>query len=164
MARFVYIARHAWAGQFGDPGYSDDSLRELEDEGAERYARVVQTLAERGFAPDLVATSPFTRCLQTAQLIARHTMHSPEVVTLESLVPGSDIQSLMDWTRKSNCEQVCWVGHAPDVTTMTAALVANGGANIRFAKGAIAAVRVDGPVDYGAGELYWHLTAKSLGL
>ena len=60
-SRFVYIARHAWASEFGDPRWSDDSLRELEADGAERYVKVVEALAERGFAPELVATSPYAR-------------------------------------------------------------------------------------------------------
>ena len=58
----IYIARHAWAYEFGDPRWPDDSQRELEPEGADRYMQVVQTIAERGFAPELVATSPYTRC------------------------------------------------------------------------------------------------------
>ena len=164
MASFIYVVRHAWAGHFGDPGWSDDSLRELEDSGAKRFATMVEALAERGFAPEIVATSPFTRCLQTAQIVAELTPHRPEVVSLESLVPGSDFGAVIEWTRKARCEQVCWVGHAPDVGLMTAALVGDGSACIRFAKGSVAAVRMHGGFDAAAGELYWHATAKSLGL
>ena len=48
---FIYIARHAWAGERGDPRWPDDSLRELTPEGIERYTKVVKALAERGFEP-----------------------------------------------------------------------------------------------------------------
>jgi phosphohistidine phosphatase len=96
----LFLARHAWAGHFGDPGWSDDSLRELTPEGIERYSRVVQTLAERGFAPRRIATSPYSRCRQTADLIAKYTDHRPEVEELDALQPGSDLRALLIWRRR----------------------------------------------------------------
>jgi phosphohistidine phosphatase SixA len=161
---FLYIARHAWAYEFGDLRWPDDSLRELDPEGAERYMRVVQALAERGFAPEVVATSPYTRCQQTAEIIAKHTSAQPEITNLEALEPHSDLAALIEWSRKSGCKEICWVGHAPDVGLMTSALIGDAHANIRFAKGAIAAIRFDEQLDHAAGQLYWHATAKSLGL
>lgn len=160
----IYVARHAWASHFGDPRWPRDSLRELDPEGIDRYRQVVEQLAERGFAPEIVATSPYTRCRQTAELIARHTSQQPEVVELDALEPSSDIGALLEWSRDTNCQQICWVGHAPDVSHMAAALVGKGRMNIRFAKGAVAAIRLFSEIDYAAGELYWHTTAKLLGV
>ncbi len=161
---FIYIARHAWAYDFGDPRWPDDSQRELEPEGAERYMRVVQTLAERGFAPEAIISSPYARCQQTAEIIAQYTPNRPEITLSESLAPGSDFSALVEWSRASGCDQVCWVGHAPDVGYLAAALVSDNSSHIRFAKGTVAAVRLDGEISHGAGELYWLTTAKSLGL
>lgn len=161
----LYIARHAWAGHFGDAGWSDDSLRELEPAGERRYVAVVEALAERGFAPEVIATSPYVRCRQTADIIANHTPADPEVVELDALRPGSDFDAVAQWTRDlGECEAVCWVGHAPDVGRMTATLVGDGSGAIRFAKGGVAAVRLYDEAGPGAGELYWHATAKLLGL
>jgi hypothetical protein len=42
--------------------------------------------------------------------------------------------------------------------------VGDGQANIRFAKGAVAAIRWFSEIDYGTGELSWHATAKLLGV
>ncbi len=47
---FLYIARHAWAAERGDPRWPDDSLRELTPDGIERYTRMVKALAARGFS------------------------------------------------------------------------------------------------------------------
>ena len=104
------------------------------------------------------------RCTQTAAIIARHTPGTPEVVELEALEPGSDLETLFEWPRQSGRNHVCWVGHAPDVGVMAAALVGDGRANIRFAKGAVASVRLFSTLDIGAGELHWHATAKMLGV
>ncbi len=161
---FIYIARHAWAHEFGDPRWPDDSQRELEFDGAERYMQVVETLAERGFEPEAVVTSPFVRCRQTADLISRHTVNTPSVTEIDALQPGSDFEQIAQWSNACGVKDICWVGHTPDVDQLTAALIGDASAKIRFAKGAIAAVRYDGKIGPGCGELYWHVTAKSLGL
>jgi len=162
--QFIYVARHAWAHGFGDPRWPDDSLRELEADGAERYIRMIETIAERGFAPEVIATSPYVRCRQTAEIISQVTPHQPEIAEVGALRPGSDFEALVEWTKQTDCQQICWVGHAPDVGNMTAALVGGSRADLRFAKGAIASVRLFEPVGYGCGELYWLVTAKSLGV
>ena len=161
---FIYIARHAWAHEFGDPRWPDDSQRELEVDGAERYMRVVEAMAERGFAPEAIATSPYVRCRQTADLIAQYTSAQPPVTELAALEPGSDFEALVAWSQEANCQQICWVGHAPDVGNLTAAIVGDHRADIRFAKGAIAAVKTFEPLGHSCGELYWLVTAKSLGV
>lgn len=161
---YLFIARHAWAGERGDPRWPDDSLRELTREGIERYTKVVKTLAARGFAPSHIATSPYTRCVQTAQIIAQHVEGNPEIDELEALEPGSDIEPLLEWSREHDHTNTCWVGHSPDVEFLTACLIGNGDANIRFAKGAIASIKFESDLAPDNGELYWLATAKSLGL
>jgi phosphohistidine phosphatase len=162
---FIYIVRHAWAYEHGDPRWPDDSQRPLEDEGAERFARVVKRLLDRGFEPAAIATSPYVRCRQTADIVAAHAEGSPDVVELPALEPGSDFATLCEWTQQhADGESVAWVGHAPDVSLLAAALTGDGGAGIRFAKGAVAAIRVDDEVGPACGELHWLATAKLLGV
>jgi phosphohistidine phosphatase len=162
---FIYIARHAWAGERGDPRWPDDSLRELTAEGIERYTAVVKALAARGFAPETIATSPYTRCRQTADLIAKFVSGKPKIDELEALEPGSDLEPLIEWTNEQGGNDVCWVGHSPDVERLAAELIGDGAARVRFAKGAVAAVGFDGDAaNAGGGELYWLATAKLLGV
>src|SRR5215213_3015908 len=161
---FLYIARHAWAGERGDPRWPDDSLRELTPEGIQRYTKVVKTLADRGFQPERIAPSPYRRCRQTADIIADHVTSKPKIDELKSLEPGSELQPLIDWSNDQSGGDVCWVGHSPDVEELAAALSGNGSACIRFAKGAVAAIGFGDQVAAGAGELYWLATAKLLGI
>jgi phosphohistidine phosphatase len=161
---FLYIARHAWAGERGDPRWPDDSLRELTQDGIDRYTKVVKALADRGFKPERIATSPYTRCRQTADIIAKHVAGKPSIEELESLEPASELTPLIDWTNKQDGRDVCWVGHSPDVEELAAALIGKGDACIRFAKGAVVAIGFGDEVVAGAGELYWLATAKLLGV
>ena len=139
---FLFIARHAWAGEHGDPRWPDDSLRELTPDGIQRYTKVVKALAECGFSPDRIATSPYTRCRQTADIIAQYTANTSTIDELDALQPGSEIEPILEWSREytQNSKDICWVGHSPDVEWLTAALIGDGDACIRFAKGAVAAI------------------------
>jgi phosphohistidine phosphatase len=160
---FLFIARHAWAGERGDPRWPDDSLRELTPEGIDRYTNVVKALAARGLAPSRIATSPYTRCRQTAEIIAEHVVDNPTIDDLEAIEPGADLEPLLEWSRAQGDADTCWVGHSPDVERLTADLLGDGTARIRFAKGAVAAISFESEINSGAGELYWLATAKLLG-
>jgi len=161
---FIYIARHAWAGVHGDPRWPDDSQRPLTAEGVERYEEVVKALAKRGFAPQRIATSPYVRCRQTAEIISRRTPDKPPIEELEALEPGSYLDPVIEWTNAQGGADVCWVGHSPDVERFTALMIGDSSATIRFAKGAVAAIECDMEVIAGGGELYWLATAKLLGV
>jgi phosphohistidine phosphatase len=161
---FIYIARHAWAGEHGDPRWPDDSQRPLTPEGTARYDQVVKLLVDRGFAPARIATSPYVRCRQTADILAQRVAGSPAIVELEDLEPGSYLEPVIEWTNGQGGVDVCWVGHSPDVERFTAALTGGSSSRIRFAKGAVAAIQFDEEVYAGGGELYWLATAKLLGV
>lgn len=160
----LYIVRHAWAGQSGDPRWPD-AERPLTDEGRQRFAQVVQKLASVGFAPTIIATSPLARCRQTAEIVAEGLPGRPKVVELEELAPGSDLRGLLKWTagQADNHQEIAWVGHAPDVGRLAAELIGNGSSAVDFSKGAVAAIRFDDRLKAGEGELRWLVSAKVLG-
>jgi phosphohistidine phosphatase len=161
----LYIVRHAWANH---PDWADDFSRPLTDEGRARFARIVEKLAEHDFAPELLLTSPLARCRQTAELIAQRLSKKSkkvEVVPRDELQPGSHLRELVQWTAEhaAHCQEVAWVGHAPDVSLMTAALIGEGKSSLAMAKGAVAAIRFEALPEIGGGELKWLATAKLLG-
>lgn len=161
----LYIARHAWAGHFGDPGWHSDADRELTPEGIDRYRQVVQALGERDVAPSRIATSPYVRCAQTAAIFSEEIVGQPPVDEMAALAPGVDFADLCVWADVYSSEgDLAWVGHNPDVERLVALLIDDPSAWVRFAKGSMAAIEFDGPVRRREGKLLWHLTAKSLGL
>jgi phosphohistidine phosphatase len=159
----LYIVRHAFAGQHGDPGYPDDSLRPLTKKGRKQFSRCVKKLARRGFAPGVVATSPYVRCRQTADVICERLCPAPEVVELADLEPGSRFDEVVAWSNAQGVEELAWVGHAPDVDRLAAALLGVGEGALLFAKGAVAAIYFDDDIAAGKGELRWLATPKLLG-
>jgi len=158
----LYIVRHAYAGQHGDPRYPDDSLRPLTERGAKQFRKVVKKLAKRSFDPAVVATSPYVRCRETADLVCER-LDRVELVELAALEPGSDLDALVAWSNEQSAETIAWVGHAPDVNELAAALIGASGPGLDFAKGAVAAIDFEGSIAAGQGELRWFATPKILG-
>jgi phosphohistidine phosphatase SixA len=142
----------------------------LTAEGAERYRRVVERLALAGVAPARIATSPYTRCRQTAELWSAGLPDSPPIDELQALAPGSDLATVSAWAKaNASAGDLCCVGHNPDVERIVASLVGSSTVVARFAKGAVACLRFDhapnGRFDgRTAGMLEWHCTAKLLGI
>jgi phosphohistidine phosphatase len=159
----LYIVRHAWAEERDAERWPADDLRPLTRPGQKRFRRLVRRLAERGFAPELVATSPLVRCRQTAEIIREELPGRPAVVRREELAPGGDLEELLAWTAGEEAA-LAWVGHAPDVGRHLAALLGAGAGAIEFAKGAVACVDFEDREALGRGRLRWLATAKIAGV
>ena len=160
----LYIVRHAWAGDRDPEQWPDDDLRPLTRDGQKRFGKFIKRLTKRGFSPTIVATSPLVRCRQTADLIAEHLSTHSEIITLDALSPESDLQALIEWTAARTEDSIAWVGHAPSVSHLAAGLIGSGNADIRFAKGAVAAIDFEQPIAPGNGQLQWLATAKLIGI
>ena len=159
----LYIVRHAWAEERDETRWPDDGLRPLTGKGRKRFAKFLKRLSSAGFEPTLVATSPLVRCRETADLLLEQLDGEAKLVELDALRPGSDLSALLAWAAEQPDQEIAWVGHAPDVGDLAAALIGEGTAAIRFAKGAVVAIRFDARLDRAAGELQWLATAKLLG-
>src|SRR5207248_334920 len=103
----------------------------------------------------LVATSPLVRCRQTADEIAEHARPKPELVELDILKPGAQLDPLVSWSNEQGVEALAWVGHAPDVDDLAAALIGSRSGAVVFGKGAVAAIDFDDEIVTGKGDLRW---------
>ena len=151
----LYVIRHAVAEDVSPDG--DDRSRRLTKKGRRKFARLVRALDAAGMEIDLVATSPLVRTRETAALLSETLDGRPPVVVVDALAPGSDWQTLVEWTIRQDAGSVAWVGHAPCVGRLVALAIGDGTAAIRMQKGAVAAIRLDdGPGQ--PGELEWLAT------
>ena len=126
---------------------------------ADLDSRAAREEARQAFRPD---GQDIPRAVDGAG--ANLAIERPAIVELEDLEPGSYLEPVLKWTNEQGGADVCWCGHSPDVERFVAALVSDGSARVRFAKGAVAAIEFDDEAAIGAGELCWLATAKSLGV
>jgi phosphohistidine phosphatase len=159
----LYIMRHAWAEEPSDFRYPDDSQRPLTDDGRRRFRRVAAKFVERGVRPTQIASSPYLRTMQSAEILAKELDGKVNVVEQPALAPGAHLESLLAWSAQFEDAEIAWVGHMPDVGGLTSQLIGAATNRIGFSKGAIAAIDFDGKPEIGRGILCWLITAKMLG-
>lgn len=164
----VVLLRHGIAEErtrFAKTG-QPDSERPLTVKGAERTRRAVAGLLN--LVPDLtiVATSPYQRARQTAELVAAACdpgdVDGPTVV--EALRPAGEAAEIGRWLEGCPEEAtVALVGHEPDLSGLMAWLTtADSVGFARFKKAGACLIELRSARGPGGGELQWLLTPAIL--
>lgn len=146
----IYLLRHAHAGN-PDQWTGDDAQRPLSAKGRKQAERLGRFLAERGFKPDAIVTSPKVRASQTAELLGAQL--NVRVETDQRLGMPLDVDVLADIVDDAGGRAVVLVGHDPDFSELAAAL--SGTRHLPMKKGALARIDVTPPVREGSGLLRW---------
>ena len=155
----LYLFRHGNA-EDAPPGRPDSS-RALTAEGRERTAAVVKMARSAGVMPSLIASSPYLRAVQTADVAAKEFGWKGDVLPLVSLVPHgtpeavwSDIRGLKDEAA------VLLAGHEPLMANLAAYLLNAPGLILDMKKSAM--VRIDIAASGAAprGVLRWMIVSK----
>ena len=147
----LYLLRHADAGDpMAWPG--DDAERPLSAKGKRQARRLGSMLADIGWKPDLILTSPKVRAAQTARLVGRAVDVEPTDETrLASAFELGDVGSML--AGHPEARRVVLVGHDPDFSSVASTLT---GAAIELRKGAIARIDLtDSAPAAGNGALRW---------
>ena len=147
----LYLLRHADAGDpMAWPG--DDAERPLSAKGRRQARRLGSLLADIGWKPDLILTSPKVRAAQTAQLVGRAVDVTPDDDSrLASGFKVSDLGNILN--SHPDARRVVLVGHDPDFSSVASTLT---GAAIELRKGAIARIDLaDSAPAAGQGALRW---------
>jgi len=149
----LYLLRHAHAG---DPAKwtGPDSARPLSDKGQGQAVRMGLFLADAGFVPDLIMSSPLVRALETARLVA--TPLGLPIIVSNDLASSLDLDSLDRLlTRAGNPRRPLLVGHDPDFSMLAADLA--GVAELPVRKGTLLRIDTRRPLQAGSGVLRWLL-------
>jgi phosphohistidine phosphatase len=148
----LYLLRHAHAGNSATWD-GPDSERPLSAKGRRQAARLGAFLAERGFAPDAIVTSPKLRARQTAELVADAIGIA---ISVDDRLGGElDPAVVGDIAERVGGTSVVIVGHDPEFSELAAALA--GAEYLPMKKGALARIDMSLPVQAGGGVLRWLL-------
>jgi phosphohistidine phosphatase SixA len=147
----LHLLRHAHAG---DPNgwQGPDELRPLSAKGEEQAERLGRFLADVGFRPDAIVSSPKTRAAQTAEIVAKALGMK---IRLDDRLGGAlDLVAieaiLFDLDEPL---RPVFVGHDPDFSDLAAGLT--GSRTMTMRKGAFARIDAPRPLAPGGGTLRW---------
>jgi phosphohistidine phosphatase len=141
----------------------DDAARSLTPKGRKRMQQVARGLRVLVPRIDLVATSPYTRALQSAQIVSS-VYGGLTLVELDVLASGSERRDVLTWLQKQRDDRVIgMVGHEPDLGMLVSGLLAAPESHfVEFKKGG--ACLLDWPANVTAGDavLRWLVTPSQL--
>jgi len=161
MAVLLYLVRHGVAEEPGE-AWPDDTLRPLTLKGKARLKEAAQGLLALDVQIDEIATSPFVRARQTADVLASAFADVPPVKALPSLAAGGQVADVLaQLGRFAGRRNVAIVGHAPGIGQLAARLV-GARRGFEFRKGAVCCIEVDALPASARGRLRWFLTPRML--
>jgi len=143
--------------------HKDDAARPLTPEGRQKMERAAIGLHALVPELDLLASSPFKRAYDTAEIIAS-AYEGLKVERVPELAPSAGLDRFLEWLDGQRSRgTVAVVGHEPDLSRSICALLAGtNGPFLELRKGAACLLEVSGPVSRGTGTLDWLLGPKHL--
>ncbi|HET6631435.1 MAG TPA: histidine phosphatase family protein [Rhodanobacteraceae bacterium] len=147
----LILLRHAEAEPVL-PGH-DDRDRPLSNHGEDEARAAGRWLAQQGARPDRVLCSPVARTRRTAEL-ALAELGGGELSDEAGIYDATAGELLALLDGNATLGQVLLVGHNPGVERLLALLVSGQSGSFRGVPPAAAAwIRLDGPLEPGAGQL-----------
>lgn len=114
----LFLIRHA-KSSWDDTGMPDRE-RPLADRGKRDAAKMGRRLAQRNAKPDLIVSSPATRALATAEVIAQALHLKPKNIVVNDRLYAGQVDDLLDVIHElgNKLERVMLVGHNPGLTEL----------------------------------------------
>lgn len=163
----LYIVRHGIAIDREDPKCPSDPERFLTAEGLEKTREVAKGFAALSDAPQLFASSPYVRALQTAEIFADVLEYSKaKIQKSEHLLPGAEPAGFLrelsrELSRRKSMDSVVCFGHAPQLDELIAFALGSKRDLTALKKAGAACIELT-RAQPGAGTLVWLMTPKAL--
>jgi phosphohistidine phosphatase len=156
----IYFLRHASAGQkqFSNP--TNDEKRPIDKIGEAQSHDVGRALAYIGVTATVVISSPLTRAMQTAEIVAREIGYEEKIVKDEALRPEASFEQFKALlNRHKDKLAIMVVGHDPSMTEFVNRVLSGGApiAVIEMKKGGVAKVEKEAR---RPAMLHWLVTPK----
>ena len=155
--------RHGIAEDFEAGSPRPDAERQLTKKGRKQIKRVAKGLRRALGKVDSIATSPYIRAVQTAEILRKEfsKKHEPVLEQIEALGSSASAQSVSQWLagKEPGCT-VMLVGHEPDLSNLLAHITGDGKSYAKLGKAG--ACLIDCPPVGGAprGKLLWLATPE----
>ena len=160
----IYLIRHSNAVDHGTPGYEDDSLRPLTENGRDKIKKIASALKKLNVKPDLIVSSPYVRAKQAAEILAKVLKYKTKLTFNDALVPMGNAENIIgEINAKYNVAELVLVGHEPCLSVLISTLIAgNPELIVNLKKGGVCCLSSDSLKTERKAVLEWLLTPKIL--
>src|SRR5215472_6915294 len=156
----IYFLRHANAGSKHFSSLEKDEKRPIDKIGEEQSHDVGRALAYIGVTVNVIVSSPLTRAVQTASIVAAELGHEEKIVQDAALRPEATFEQFKALlNRHKDKLAIMVVGHDPSMTEFVNRMVSGGApmAAIEMKKGGVAKVEKEAR---RPAMLHWLVTPK----
>jgi phosphohistidine phosphatase len=168
----ILVIRHAIAAdreRYADKHDGDDGLRPLTARGRKRMRGAARGLRRVVPKVDLLATSPLTRAVQTAEIIAA-AYHGVKRVEVAQLAAEKSVTSLLRWLQDLHAGRpdkkdftVALIGHEPQLGVFVSWMATGLQESfVQFKKGGACLLHCNADVKPGRATLLWLLKPSHL--
>lgn len=160
----LLVVRHAIAedrAEFARTGKPDEQ-RPLTEKGRSKMQKAAQGLAWALERLDVIATSPWLRASQTADILAE-AFGGPTPIPVGALAGTGEYDALSAWVRGFGPKtRVAIVGHEPHLSGYVSMLLGGRGSLLHLKKGAAVLLRVAPSAGAGSAVLLWAASPRHL--
>ncbi len=161
----VILIRHGKAEDAAEWAreHSTDVKRPLTRKGEREMADAAEGLAELVETIDVLASSPLTRAIQTAEIVGV-AYGGLEIVVCDELKPGRKPELLMRWLReRGKAKVVAVVGHEPGLSRCAGYMLGGAAKSVvEMKKGGACLIKFEGEPAAGRGVMKWLMSGGQL--
>jgi phosphohistidine phosphatase len=163
----VVVIRHAIAVEPEEASKRQlpDAQRPLTKPGRKKMRAAARGLARVIDCVDVLASSPFVRALETAEIVADACGGGIEISNVDELKPGKPVKSVLQWLQGQHADAtIALVGHEPQLGMLVSYLLAGERKRpfVEMRKGSACMLSFEDEVKAGAATLQWMLKPGQL--
>jgi phosphohistidine phosphatase len=158
----LYIMRHGLADEPTPKG--DDSARRLTSKGVDKIRKAADGMRATGLAFNAILTSPITRAMQTAEIVASEIGGAKPRAVPELSTGASPTGALEALIKLRLPESVLVVGHEPTLSRLASLMLTGSSESvgIKLKQGGVIALEFPDRVERGGAQLRWMMTQRQL--
>ena len=158
----LYFLRHAIAVERGEGDFAEEE-RPLTDKGRAKMIVGIGGLRQLEFKFDTLLSSPFTRAVQTAELVREYLPYEGALEIEENLAPDGSLKSFLEKLGERKGKSFLLVGHEPNLSSWIQSLLGFGRkGGLLLKKGGLCRLHLEQASESASSELIYLLQPKHL--
>ena len=156
----LFLIRHAEAIDYETESVRNDDLRYITPKGRKTSLAVFRVLKDYFIELDKVFTSPLTRAVQTAEVLAVSLKYKHDVEIANELLLNSPVSKVAQLLKRNTVfNTIALVGHDPMMSELVKTLSDKNELNFEFRKSGVCFI--DYNPDKGEGKFEWFYNPKT---
>ena len=157
----LYLVRHTEAIDYETESVRNDEYRFITPKGRKAAITVFKTLKEEMISLEKIFTSPLTRAVQTAEILAMTVKFKNDVEIANELAMAASKDKILQLLKRNSIfKSIALVGHEPMMSSLVNALSDKKNTDFMFKKAGVCYIDFD--VEKGEGKFEWYINPKTL--